>query len=217
MNLPIGLLTQLKNYNMKTLYNYINEGSLLGGIDNVLADGDEAPRKLVQKFLEDNYKGNWIISEKPNKDGLYEVSSNERINAKSANITSLANDLFIWTSVKGDFYCAYSKKLKSLEGAPKEVGGYFYCSYCNELESLEGAPEEVGKGFSCSNCKSLTSLEGAPEKIGGYFDCSNCKSLKNLKGAPKEVGEDFHCTDCGIPFTPIYAKKFSKIKGKIYC
>lgn len=73
MNLPIGLLTQLKNYNMKTLYNYINEGSLLDDIDNVLSDGDEyAKKKEIAEWLEDNfdfvrYEDNFDIPNNPNK------------------------------------------------------------------------------------------------------------------------------------------------------
>ena len=136
---------------MKTLKEYINEG-LLRGQQSTLDSGEEAVYALIEEFLKENYLGKWIISDKPNKDGLYEVSSNESVKVKNTKITSLTNDLFIWTSVKGSFYCAGCNSLKSLKGAPKEVGGYFDCSSCKSLKSLDGAPEEVGTYFDCSNC-----------------------------------------------------------------
>ena len=40
--------------------------------------------------------------------------------------------------VDGWFYCSYNA-LKSLDGAPKEVGGSFFCDH-NKLTTLEGAP-----------------------------------------------------------------------------
>ena len=111
--------------------------------------------------------------------------------------------------ITGDFDCSYLG-LKSLKGAPREVGGSFICSG-NELTSLEGAPQTVGKDFGCAwnrlislegapqtvgsfNCSNnqLTSLKGAPQTVGGWFDCYKNK-LTSLKGAPQTVGEDFYC------------------------
>ena len=112
--------------------------------------------------------------------------------------------------VTGDFNCS-GLDIKSLKGAPQEVGGNFYCSY-NYLTSLEGAPQEVGGNFNCSYNR-LTSLEGAPQKVGGNFECQNNQlsslegapqtikksfmcyknHLTSLKGAPQEVGENFYC------------------------
>ena len=199
---------------MKDLYE-----SILNDIDTTLADSDvKVTHILIQKYLEDNYNGNWIISEKPNKDGLYEVSSNKSIKVKNKQIISLTNDLFIWTSVKGgfncsgcngleslegapvivkgDFNCSDCNGLKSLEGAPKKVEGIFYCYDCGGLKSLEGAPKKVEGTFYCRNCSRLESLEGAPEEVGGGFYCAGCNSLKSLKGAPKEVGGYFDCSSC---------------------
>ena len=112
--------------------------------------------------------------------------------------------------ITGDFICS-SLGLKSLKGAPTEVGEWFDCSH-NKLTSLEGAPQKVGKKFECSNNQltSLkgapqevdrdfycnrnhrTSLEGAPKKVGGNFECSN-NQLTSLKGAPQKVGGGFWC------------------------
>ena len=179
---------------MKTLKEYIYEG-LLRGQQSTLDSGEDVVYTLIEEFLKENYLGKWIISDKPNKDGLYEVSSNESVKVKNTKITSLTNDLFIWTSVKGSFYCRNCSRLESLDGAPEEVGGSFYCAGCNSLKSLKGAPKEVG----------------------GYFDCSSCKSLKSLDGAPEEVGTYFDCSNCGKSFIEDDIKKVSKVNTNIYC
>ena len=204
---------------MKTLKTYILEASILNDIDDTLTSGDvKATHVIIQKYLEDNYTGSWIISEKPNKDGLYEVSSDENMFVKNVKITSLTNDLFIWTSVKGNFKCSNCNSLKSLKGAPEKIGYSFDCSYCNSLKSLKGAPAIVDGNFYCNNCNSLKSLKGAPEKIGYSFDCSYCNSLKSLKGAPKEIAKgSFYCSYCGKLFSIDDVKKVSKVNGKIYC
>lgn len=100
--------------------------------------------------------------------------------------------------VSGNFYFR-NNRLQSLEGAPQEVGGSFNCSL-NELRSLKGAPQEVGKGFDCSE-NQLQSLKGAPKKVGGVFNCSR-NELQSLEGEPKEINGRFLCDE------------FKLIKGK---
>ena len=95
------------------------------------------------------------------------------------------------TEVGGNFYC-YENRLTSLKGAPQKVGGSFWC-YRNQLTSLEGAPTKVGGDFWCSNNK-LTSLKGAPQTVGGWFECSE-NQLISLEGAPQKVGGNFCCPD----------------------
>ena len=92
--------------------------------------------------------------------------------------------------VTGNFDCSIIG-LKSLKGAPQEVGGSFDCSW-NYLISLEGAPQKVGRNFKCSE-NQLTSLEGAPQKVSGSFRCYN-NQLTSLEGAPTEIDEDFWCS-----------------------
>ena len=215
---------------MKTLRESLLDDGLIDKTDKMIKDEIEA-------FLKANYNGTIKISQKPNADGKYEVSSVTYIEVKNRNITSLTNGMFIWTLIDGSFYCSGCKSLKSLEGAPKNVRRGFYCDKCNSLISLkgapkevsmtfdcsrcdslislEGAPEKVGDDFYCYNCYSLTSLEGAPEKVGGTFDCSYCKSLNSLDGAPKEVRKDFDCRGCKIQFTEDDVKKISDVKGEI--
>ena len=94
------------------------------------------------------------------------------------------------TEVGGNFYCN-NNQLTSLEGAPKIVGGDFWCT-SNQLTSLEGAPQEVGGDFDCSY-NQLSSLEGAPKIVGGNFICNN-NQLTSLEGAPKIVGGNFRCS-----------------------
>ena len=148
---------------MKNLKEYIIESifDIEDNIDNM----DESIKEEINQFLNDNFDGASLckISDKPNNDGKYEVSSKEIIKVKNKKITSLTNGLFIWTTVDKDFKCAFCDLLTSLEGAPKNVGGTFNCIYCNSLTSLKGSPEKVGGKFDCNGCKSLKSLEGAPK------------------------------------------------------
>ena len=183
--------------------------------DDLVGKTDEMIRDEIRAFLKANYNGVIGISQKPNADGKYEVTSVTYIEVKNRNITSLTNGMFIWTSIDGSFYCSGCKSLKSLEGSPKEISKVFDCSHCNSLKSLEGAPRKVGGTFYCSNCQSLKSLKGAPEKVGGTFDCSYCQSLKTLEGAPKEVGRNFSCDKCKVKFTEDDVKKISDVKGEI--
>ena len=188
--------------------------------DDLIEKTDEMIKDEVKAFLKENYRGLIKISQKPNKDNKYEVSSVDYIEVKNrniTNITSLTNGMFIWTVVGGSFYCSDCNSLKSLEGAPKEVGRGFYCSDCNSLKSLEGAPEKVGEDFYCPGCSSLESLEGAPKEVGGTFSCNNCQSLKTLKGAPKKVGGNFYCRGYANKFTENDIKKISNVKGEIIC
>ena len=200
---------------MKNLKEYIIESifDIEDNIDNI----DESIKDQIKQFLNNNFKNavKCKISEKPNKDGKFEVSSNENVEVKNKNITSLTNGMFIWTNIKGNFICDECKSLTFLEGAPKEVGGDFDCEYCTSLTSLEGAPKVVGRDFDCASCKSLISLKGAPEKVGGAFNCGYCNSLKSLEGAPKEVRGGFYCVKCGRYFTQEDVKKASNVKGII--
>ncbi len=218
---------------MKSLYESILD--VEDNIDNM----DESIKDQIKQFLNDNFKNasKCKISDKPNNDGRFEVSSTGDVEAKNKLITSLTNELFIWTNIKGNFYCTNCNSLTSLKGAPKEVGrdfscsycllltslegapekvsGDFSCAFCHSLTSLEGAPKEVGECFYCTNCKKLKSLEGAPKEVGGSFDCEHCKSLKSLEGAPKEVGGSFNCIEGEYHFTQEDVKKVSNIKGDI--
>lgn len=133
---------------MKTL-KYILEVSLLGDIDDTLADGDVAvPRVLIQKFLEENYTGKFTISKKPNKDGKFEVSAlNSLIRIKPdkrKELTSITNGDFVWTYVASGFDISHMPNLETLEGMPREIGGSLWLNNCPKLKSLDGFPEKVG-------------------------------------------------------------------------
>lgn len=190
---------------MKSLYE-----SLLDDFDTLEANAD--PRKTIEEFLDHNFSGTWHISDKPNKDGYYEVSSNFSIHSVTPyELTSLTNGLFIWTKVKGSFNCAYSKKLTSLEGGPKEVGKIYCCSNCPNLKTLKGGPDFAGH-FDCSWNENLISLEGGPKTVQYDFLCSYCPKLKSLKGAPEISGKCFTCNYCGEKFSKDEVAKYTKTK-----
>ena len=197
---------------MKSLNEYVNEG-LLDRVKNKEVNH----KAIIDEFLKENYDIRDSYTIKETKDGfIVDVKGNADV--KNRNIVSLTNGLFEFGIVDGGFTCQGCKSLRTLEGAPKEVGGWFdcieckslttlegapekvggtfYCDECKLLKSLEGAPKEVGVNFYCSNCKSLKSLKNAPEKVWGGFCCNNCKSLTSLEGAPEEVGDFFDCSHC---------------------
>ena len=144
--------------NMKSLYE-----SLFDIDDNV----DNVDRSIVEKFLKDNYRGSFIISNKPNKDGKYEVSCVGAVVAQK-NITSLTNDMFVWTEMDAEFNCSWCDSLTSLKGAPKKVGSEFNCMYCKSLMSLKGAPKKTDY-FRCEGC-------------GGKFSEEDVKKVSDVKG-----------------------------------
>ncbi len=178
---------------MKSLKEYITEGSLNEGLLDRVKNKEVNHKVLIEEFLKENYKihSSYTIKETNNK---FVVDVKGRIIVKNKDITSLTNGVFEFGSVGGDFYCSWCTKLTTLEGAPQKVGGCFGCNDCKYLKSLEGAPKEVGEAFNCSYCKSLTSLEGAPEKVGWVFKCN----------------------DCGVKFTKDDVKKYTIVVDDIY-
>lgn len=215
---------------MKSLVQHINESL---NVDDASSE--------IRRFINENYDFDSIkISDKPNKDGKYEVNAFGDVEVKNLSISSLTNGMFVWGTVKGSFRCHFCTELetlegcpssvddeftcenaislKSLNGAPKKVGGNFICSGCTSLTDLKGSPTSIPNGwFLCNHCTSLKTLDGAPKTVDDDFRCHNCTSLKSLKGAPKVVGCDFTCFDCGVDFTEYDVLKSSKVKGEIMC
>ena len=74
--------------------------------DDLVEKTDEMIRDEIRAFLKANYNGVIGISQKPNADGKYEVTSVTYIEVKNRNITSLTNGMFIWTLINGSFYCS---------------------------------------------------------------------------------------------------------------
>ena len=186
---------------MKSLNKYINEG--------FFSNTGAGLNATVDQWL----KANTVCKRYTiNNDGTIDVYGDITIINKK--ITEFP-DYIQFGKVDGNFDCSCSS-LKSLKGAPQEVGGYFDCSFCDSLTSLKGVPEKVGGKFTCFDCDSLKSLKGAPKKVGGSFSCSYCSFLKSLEWAPKEVGGYFDCSECKKQFTEEDVKKVSKVKNKIY-
>ena len=210
---------------MKTLRESLLDDELVKKADEMIIK-DEIESFLKENYDYINYMGAIKISNKPNKDGKYEVSSIIDVGVKNKNIISLTNGMFVWTVVNGCFGCYKCNSLISLKGAPEKVGGAFDCSDCNSLRSLKGAPEKVGGTFDCSECDSLISLEGAPKEVGGDFYCSDCEYLTSLEGAPKKVSRCFTCSGCNIltslkgapkevgeNFNCLYCRHLNSLKG----
>ena len=185
---------------MRTLYeSLLDINDVESSIDSVA---------MVDSWCKDNIMGIYVIDKK-----TLVISSPASITITNKELERFPSFIQFGT-IRKDFSCSRCYLLKSLEGAPKEVGANFYCNNCTSLTSLEGAPEKVGKNFSCKYCTSLTSLASAPKVVGGDFDCGWCASLESLKGAPKKIRDNFYCDKCSslksLEGAPIY------ISGKIY-
>ena len=141
-------MINLKNYIIESIFD------IEDNIDNV----NESIKDQIKQFLNDNFKNasKCKISEKPNKEGKFEVSSNRDIEVKNQQITSLTNGSFIWTNIKGDFSCDDCNSLKSLEGAPKEVGGDFKCNNCKNIF----IKNDVKTIFTIDDIKKVSKVKG---------------------------------------------------------
>lgn len=113
--------------------------------------------------------------------------------------------------IKGDFDVSFNV-LKRLNNSPVKVDGAFKCMYNRNLKSLLGAPKEVGNiivhncslgdlnGFPKINkvnghvdisSNRLTSLVGLPTIVVGKLSIYNNPGLKTLAGCPELVRGDF--------------------------
>ena len=130
--------------NMKSLRESLLDDDLIDKPDKIIRDE-------IKAFLKENYIGSIKISRKPNVNGKYEVLSTKNVEVKNKNITSLTNGTFIWTIVDGNFIVEHCNYLKSLEGAPKEVGRNFHCYDCAGKFTIEDVKKisNVKKDIIC--------------------------------------------------------------------
>ena len=123
-----------------------------------------------RKFLVKNTIGTWSV----NGEGLVDIKGGFWCHEQG-----LEDFLGIrFGKVSGTFHCD-DNQLRTLDGAPIEVGGNFYC-FGNQLRTLKGSPRKVRGDFRCYG-NPLISLEGAPEVIEGGFYLKNTWSRYNLQ------------------------------------
>ena len=108
-------------------------------------------KKYIEEWIRNNYNivGKLTISDD------FVVNCDRYVYVENKNITALTNGMFKWGNLDGSFDCSDCTKLKSLEGAPKEVGNNFHCQECNNLKTLKGAPEKVGNKIFCVNSNNI--------------------------------------------------------------
>lgn len=187
---------------MKTLYE-----SILTDIDVSMEAGTaDADYLAVMEIINEDYKlyktyKSTITVIGKAESGKVLINGTGKIEFINKSAKSIANDVFEWNEIDGEFIC-FKKNIESLEGFPRKVynkntnGCAININQCKNLKSLKGAPNSIFGGFYCIECDSLTSLEGAPEKVAGDFLCRYCDSLKTLKGAPKYLSGEFNCSGC---------------------
>ena len=143
---------------MKQLKEYIKEG-LFDDVDKL--DGKNSLESNIKQLKKDI--GDWICN---NYYSAFACRSQYKLKKRDIEIdTSTAPPT---VNCKGDLY---TNKLLSLNNNGMfqwgKVDGCFDCQNCYDLKTLEGAPKEIGGDFNCSYCYDLKTLEGCPEKVGG--------------------------------------------------
>ena len=179
---------------MKTLYE-----SLLDDFDTLVNNIN--PRDEIMLFLKTNYINpisKFVISQKPNEKGLYEVKCNERTIQVSKNFTRVTNGMF-------EFVNRSRKKIQ------------FYCGWGGNLESLEGLPEEIEYlQIMHAPMHSLKDIKGWPNKVED-FTLWSCPNLVSLEGGPKYVNKYLRITACGKKFTIDEVEKYIKLDPLADC
>ena len=186
----IAISVSKKTWKVAKLYNGA-DNEMYGELPSYIKEAIDKKKDVFEekeKIRVDKIKSMFTLNPQTNRYD-YDGDIDENI---ISNFVSEYKDGFTinFGKITGDFNC-YGLGLKSLKGAPTEVGGIFDCHW-NKLVYLEGAHKKVDSSFDCSN-NQLTSLRGAPQKIDGWFDCYN-NELTSLNGAPQEVGGSFSCS-----------------------
>ena len=170
---------------MKSLYE-----SLLDGFDKIEKAQKVSVKDEIYYFLRMNYlrSTNFKVSRKPNENGIYEVTYNNKapIVLKNKKATSVTNGMFKFVGETPGFEADMCRELESLEGLPEAMLGDFKLWGCEKLKSLKGAPKKINGEFRC-NCDSLESLEGMPQEGVTSLTLYNCRKLKSLKGCTNTV------------------------------
>ena len=157
-------------------------------------------RNLLESFIK---KNNLVYNPKTDR-----YDSKEHIWVKNNNLVD-GHFPIKFGVIDGNFICS-DTRIKSLDGAPTEVGGFFDCKRCNKLESLVGCPTIVKKDFSCNDCTKLKSLDGAPKYVVGEFDCSSTP-ITSLKGIPQKIGGGIICSNTKINTLEFLPKIFDEL------
>lgn len=175
--------------------------SILADIDDQIEAFDNSIKDRIEEWIKENYYSDKVkISDKPNRDGLYEVTAGEVI-LKNTNLEYLTNNMFVWKNVENFFFCN-CLKLKSLEGTTKNISGNYYCVNCHSL-SLDNVSEKIKEKvvFNCEGC----------EKSGLFEFCNftldkEDETIKDL--LPKsyvKINDEYNCV------TPEFLEKVKDV------
>lgn len=145
----------------------------------------ESERELTpeeKKFIETttNTEVTYQYSIDPETD-LINIHTDVMINTRVPEIPVKTN------LVSGNFIASIPNNLATLHNAPNVVMKNFICNEGKRLKSLEGGPREVVGIYNVSN-NQIKDLVGAPNVVGTVMDISCNDNLISLKGIPKEVG-----------------------------
>ena len=120
---------------MKTLYESLRESLCENFFDNV----GGSSFNLIDNWCKNNIEGKYVINKK-----TLTINSPSSIKITNKELTEFPS--YIHFGI---------------------VNGSFSCDNCDSLKSLEGAPKEVGRGFNCNECGSLESLDDISTRVKG--------------------------------------------------
>lgn len=181
--------------------------------DDDILDQDNIDKLILNWIKQNVYTsllGNFKIE---NVGGKYIVNANGAVKMRQDATSLNCDGMFEWGFIK-NFDCSYCTNLKSLKGAPKEVGD-FICGNNINLKTLEGAPKHVRGVFSCAGCSSLKSLKGISKTIKSNIMLSRCEKLESLKGLNGTVFGDLTMEDC--PLVKDFKDGPDVITGSLNC
>ena len=108
---------------MKTLYESLRESLCENFFDNIGGTSFE----LIDSWCKNNIDGRYRINKK-----TLVISSPGSITIKNKELTEFPSYIH-FGKMNGDFNCNNCSSLKSLKGAPTEVGRDFFCHNCYGL------------------------------------------------------------------------------------
>ena len=103
--------------------------------------------KNLEEFINESFFRNMRVGDIVR----IETQLKEWVSQKKIKPSSWTINKDLTVDVKGDVWLS-KLDFKEIPVKFNKVSGWFSCSGCTSLKSLEGAPKEVGGGFYAQNC-----------------------------------------------------------------
>lgn len=162
---------QAKHFNLSREIFYDIEGSHKeyterhSNVSHIFEENNIIPQRVKGIIYEGQYDGNCILIYDWTTAVPLSYSNNEGKTWKKID-KDLTTDFR--KNFKGNDYIDTNKSIHKKFKVDER--GDLWCIE-RQLRSLQGAPQNVGRDFNCYLNRKLTSLQGAPQNVGGNFNC----------------------------------------------